>query len=341
MLFALSAAAAAGPGLQRFALGEHGSIALDLPPQWRVSTVPLASPPSFNLAIRPDSGDAFLLKVTSFWMDAAAGQGLPPERLEEGVRRAADDALPRAVEKSAPLVPIRGRQTSGYYFSVTDKQSSNTGGDYKYLTQGTAVSGPAAIAFTLLSRSADPALRERVLRIVADASWSDSQPERAAPSAVSLRVDDASDDYRLTVPVSRLTLSIPKRGLTKAASKDNASPRYFLFEDRAHGVVVSGWFEAAEGFPGLEKFWRDETSGWTRKRLPDPEDVTFTKVGDWDAIVYDQAIPRVTNSHVRAHWVAAGTWIDVHLSITGDRPRGETRAALLKMLDSFRVEQKD
>lgn len=34
-----------------------------------------------------------------------------------------------------------------------------------------------------------------------------------------------------------------------------------------------------------------------------PLDFAFSKVGTWDVVVYDMAIPAGMNSHVRAHWV--------------------------------------
>ena len=92
---------------------------------------------------------------------------------------------------------------------------------------------------------------------------------------------------------------------------------------------------------GVKKFWDDETRTWSKRGLPNPHEVTFTKVGGWDAILYDIPIPDATNSHLRAHWVAAGTWIDVHLSTTGTGTRADSRAALLRELKTFHVEEKN
>jgi hypothetical protein len=188
---ALSTVAAVnGPARQRFAIGERGSLVFDVPADWRVSTVPLSKPPSITLTVRPAAGDAFVLKVTSVWMDAAGGQRLTSDRMKESVRLAANDALPMAVEKDAPLIELRGKDTAGYYFSVTDKQSSNSGGDYKYMSQGTAVTGPVMTAFTFLSHSGIAADRDRALRLVASATWSDTPPADVSTAQSAVQIEE-------------------------------------------------------------------------------------------------------------------------------------------------------
>lgn len=56
--------------------------------------------------------------------------------------------------------------------------------------------------------------------------------------------------------------------------------------------------------------------------------------------MYDMALPFGANSHIRAHWVQAGTWIDLHLSITTERTIDENRAVLKRVLKSISVKQK-
>ena len=334
-------AAVTGSTRQQFPIPGHGSLLLDVPVDWSAASVPLSQPPSITLTIRPATGDALLLKMTTVWMDAAAGQSLTRDRIQEGVRQAAKAALSQAAEKEAPLMDLKGKDTFGYFFSVTDKHSSNIGGDYKYMSQGTAATGPALTAFTLLSRSPDPAERDRALRVVASATWSAQPTGGANAEPNSLQVEESNENYRLSVPVSRLVMIIPRSGLKKASTAFNASPRYFHFNDESRSFVVSGWFESGADFPGVKKFWDDETRTWSKRGLPNPHEVTFTKVGGWDAILYDIPIPDATNSHLRAHWVAAGTWIDVHLSTTGTGTRADSRAALLRELKTFHIEEKN
>jgi hypothetical protein len=269
--------------------------------------------------------------MTTVWMDPAARKKPTRDSMQEGVRGVAKDALAQAEEKDAPLVELKGKDTSGYYFSVTDKHSSNRGGDYKYMSQGMAGTGPATTVFTLLSRSPDPVERERALRVVASATWSDTPPaEVAASESGSVQIEESPAGLRVSVPASRIVMILPKGRLKKVPALDR--PGYFYFTDEARSLIVSGWFEPAERFPGIKKFWDDETRNASGHGSPEMQEVTFTKVGDWDAILYDLRIPEITNSNVRAHWVSNGTWIDVHLSTTGTRPRAESRASLIEML---------
>lgn len=164
----------------------------------------------------------------------------------------------------------------------------------------------------------------------------------AAPSAETLTIDASGSSYSLTVPVSRLTMVIPKETLEAASTAVGGStnnPRYFYFEDKTQSLIISGWFEPARAFQGLDRFWESETGAWKQNGLPEAQDVSFTKVGNWDAIIYDQQ-HGLTNSHVRAHWIQAGTWIDIHLSLTSKRTSKESRKLLESILKAITVKEK-
>ncbi len=79
---------------------------------------------------------------------------------------------------------------------------------------------------------------------------------------------------------------------------------------------------------------------WNRRGLPEPQDVSFVKIGNWDAIVYDIAFSQGSNSHIRAHLLEAGTWIDIHLSISSERRSPENRARLQDLLKAIQVKEK-
>jgi len=166
---------------------------------------------------------------------------------------------------------------------------------------------------------------------------------QAARKADSLEITEEEGNYVLTVPVSRLVMSIPKGGLERGRSTSGGatdSPRYFYFEDKASHLIASGWFEPDSEFPGIERVWKDETAAWKRKKLPEPQDVSFERSGSWNAIVYDMATPAGGNSHLRAHRLQAGTWIEIHLSLTGDASREERRGKLREFLSVVQVSEK-
>lgn len=162
-----------------------------------------------------------------------------------------------------------------------------------------------------------------------------------------LQVSEGPDHFTLVVPVSGLTLSLPKGGLVEGRNEHGgaaAHPRYFYFQEKSDDVslIVSGWFEPQGKFVSAQKVWDDDTKEWTRRGLRSPTDISFQKISGWDAVVYDMPVPvpGAHNTHIRAHWVQTGTWIDLHISITARRPIAECRAQILALLKSISVTAK-
>ena len=68
-------------------------------------------------------------------------------------------------------------------------------------------------------------------------------------------------------------------------------------------------------------------------------------MGKWEVIHYvmdtlqGKKLPRPI-PNMRAHWVEAGTWIELHLSIAGDVPREEADRLLKTTLESIKVARK-
>src|SRR5690349_9184463 len=70
-----------------------------------------------------------------------------------------------------------------------------------------------------------------------------------------IQVHEREGTYELTVPASQLSMALPKGGLvlrTQGAVGDPESLRYFQFEDQQNGVFVSGWFEPADKYQGIQ-----------------------------------------------------------------------------------------
>lgn len=141
----------------------------------------------------------------------------------------------------------------------------------------------------------------------------------------------------ISVPVSRLKLSLPASDLTDGGSKPGS--RYFQFFDKGRGLIISGWFEPAHLFKGIDAFWEAETASWKKNNLPQALHVEKSQQGAWDTVSYDLNLPQLSNTHVRAHLVRAGTWIDVHLSITGKGDVSEYRQLLLEILKQVEVSE--
>jgi hypothetical protein len=160
-----------------------------------------------------------------------------------------------------------------------------------------------------------------------------------AQSDPALTIAESGDNYRLSVPVSRLVMTIPKGAFTVAnvsAGGATASPRYFLLKDAVRGVSVSGWFESSGGYAGFDAFWKNEANALRRNGLS-AANVERTRVDKWEAVLYEQQIPKGTNANIRAEWIEEGTWIDVHISVTTKDPSSVARAAALNVLKEITV----
>ena len=161
----------------------------------------------------------------------------------------------------------------------------------------------------------------------------------------TIQVHLREDHYVLTVPVSRLTMNIPRAGFSQRAVEllggATSNPRYFYFVDPSVPMYISGWFEPAEKYAGVQEFWEDEVRAWERDGLPEPLNVSIVRIGNWDAIVYDIASEVRVSAHIRANWIQAGTWIDIHLSILSSESSQDAREELVSLLESILVTEKN
>jgi hypothetical protein len=176
------------------------------------------------------------------------------------------------------------------------------------------------------------------------AAWAQDAGTTARPDAI--QITQTGTHYVLTVPVSRLVMRLPKGNLVQAnpgTGGGTSSPRYFYFKDREAPFIISGWFESQDGFTGVQRFWASEMAAWN-KQLPSPQNVAFAKTGSWETITYDLTNPAVrgiTNTNIRAHCVQAGTWIDLHFSLTHRQPdTAQARAQLAARLSAVSVSEK-
>lgn len=166
----------------------------------------------------------------------------------------------------------------------------------------------------------------------------------AQPQSAYLSVAPQGDAYVLTVPASKLSLAIPSRGLRQIDPKAGGatdSPRYFYFSDETRGLTISGWFEPAIQYRGLEFTWQADQAEWKKIGLPAPTDVSLGKVGDWEVVFYEQPTSAISNSHIRAHLVRAGTWIDVHISVATQGAGHSNRQAASAFLGALVVSQRE
>jgi len=322
---------------QRYVIPGHGSLLLNVPRAWLALNKPLEKPPSLALLFRPAQGAAFSVQLTSVWLAPDKLAGFTAESIKSKTQDSATQLLPEAEEKQVAIVELRGAESIGYYYSLTSRGAPSGPEDYKYMTQGTVRTGEIVTTFTILHR--DPLLPEkaRALRMFADATHS-----KEPAVSTTLQIRESAQGYELSVPSSRLVMTLPK-SLVRANNPFGGAannPRYFYFVDHAAFLNLSGWFEPPQKFTSVKALWEGETREWARQGLPQPRDVSFEKIDKWEVVVYDMPSPIGSSAHIRAHWVQAGTWIEMHISITSKSTSAESRAKLLELLKAIQVKEK-
>jgi hypothetical protein len=162
-------------------------------------------------------------------------------------------------------------------------------------------------------------------------------------TSATLVATTRENSFELSVPVSKLILTIPRGNLVRQTASNTgatSSPRYFEYYDREHGLIVSGWFESATTWPGFEKYWAGELPALKKAGIVFKEPPAMLDAVPWQAIGYDVALPKGTSASVRAELVRAGTWIDVHISVSSDDPPSESRQRALDFLKSLSVTER-
>jgi hypothetical protein len=338
LLASASGAVAAGTKARGYNLGGAGQLLLAVPESWQDEIKPGENGMPPTIVFHPAGSAAFKVMVTP--VAPRAGVAMPSlDVLRADVERGRAKAAPQAVEKHIVVHELRGPEAAGYYFTATDKAPGSGPDDYRVMTPAEVVVGRVLLVVTVFSNDDRDKVREQALAMLKSAKFQAAHQD----SAVSLSKVPAG--YEVSVPASGLILTLPQPYLVPGEGAEvgsAASPRYFILRDRAQGLIISGWFEPADGFPGIQTFWKNETAGWKKNGLPDPVDVVFKKVGNWDAIAYDMAMPapNANDTHLRAELVQAGTWIDLHLSMTSSLPSAEARAKLEAVLKGFQVREK-
>ena len=186
-------------------------------------------------------------------------------------------------------------------------------------------------------------MRSQILMVATSLFVLGISPVRSAsPPEQRLVLTETADSYELSVPISRLVMTLPRgqfRVVTVPGTDANADPRYFHFQDATRGIVISGWFEPSTLYEGLKPLWKSETDAWKKDRLPKPRNVAFSSFDKWDVVVYDIKLPVGSNTHIRGEWSELGTWIDVHISVTTTEAIDVARATAMEVLRSLRISE--
>lgn len=166
MTLACGAALAAGGGTRSYALGDRGTLELQVPAAWQdIVERTQGLPPVITFSAR--DGAQFQVLLTPTWALAPGAKMPGREEIRAGVQRGADSAARQSVERVIEVKELKGSQGGGYYFSATDRRPKRN--EYKYLTQGVTAVGDLRVAFTILTNDGQEAVVKDALAMLAGA----------------------------------------------------------------------------------------------------------------------------------------------------------------------------
>lgn len=150
-----------------FDVPDHGRLRMVVPPLWKVVSKAMKTPPAASVHMTPSIGSAFDLQMTTIWLDATMRAKTTPDAVKGNVRRSGENMLKDAENKSLIIDDLKGEDVSGYYYTLAD--SNPKPGEFRYVTQGTFVTGELMTAFTFLHHLPDAEDLALLLHMLADA----------------------------------------------------------------------------------------------------------------------------------------------------------------------------
>jgi hypothetical protein len=155
--------------LRDIPLPNHGMLRLSISGSWAADARTMNDPPTAFLHIGPSKGKDFDTQLTVVWLSPANQATATPESIRSNTERTGNSVLLQSVEKTLALQELRGSESVGTYYSLTDRKPAP--GEFKYVTQGSFRVGEVLCAFTILSNNPNSAEVKQLLRTFTDATY--------------------------------------------------------------------------------------------------------------------------------------------------------------------------
>lgn len=127
----------------------------------------------------------------------------------------------------------------------------------------------------------------------------------------NLTAQEFESTIELTVPASKVKMTIPKFEFVKQKDNPTNSYRYFYYWDTNKQLGISGWFEQASLYKGTQTHWKQFLSKWSGNQ---PTNVSFEKLNNWEVVRYNIDVQGCSQSNVKAFLVQNKTWLEIHVS---------------------------
>ena len=169
-LAANNALAAEPKAVRKYPIPDHGVLELNVPTSWKSEIHKPQKDMSPTIIFKPAKGDDFQVLITVLWDKTGEKDFNSPEKIRTFVEKDGQKLLPKTVETKIILQEIKGINTAGYYFSVTDKAPNP--GELRYMTRGGIGVGNLLLNVTILHRMKDSESVKEVLPMLREAKQS-------------------------------------------------------------------------------------------------------------------------------------------------------------------------
>jgi hypothetical protein len=160
-------------GAEQLNLGAHGTLAIDIPSGWRMTSLPLDTK-GYDLRINPPSGTNALLRITLIYPPRAVP--VDREKVRANLTQLAEKFVAASVEKKITVKEFALSSGYGAYCVFTDAKlvgKPSQPNDFKIMAPGSAqLSEDVVAAITLLADSATDATFLAMLKTVSSMTLS-------------------------------------------------------------------------------------------------------------------------------------------------------------------------
>ena len=291
-----------GHTLRRIELSGHGTLVLLTPSAWRVSATRAAHdmPPTIELS--PETGEAFSAQITVMWLPTP--EALQPSGIKKLVKAARRNA-PRSTERKSEIRQFQGKTLAGYYFSAVDSEPAP--GEWRYMTQGSAVLEDLLLSFTVLSNDPSEPEAAETLKILQSAT-------RIAPARTT--------PIEIAIPNEGWFISFEAPPLTEVTQSDHSGD--FSLSGTSHRFNLSLFVEKPRDQGKSHRDCRDYY--WSRaSKNPRivKKSISFSENDRYARVQCDTRASGILQTHVNYYFAFRDKWVDVHISLADPTPEDQ------------------
>jgi hypothetical protein len=289
-----------------FVIPKHGDLNLNVPADWNYSVrYPRPGlPPTIEFTVGP--AKKFSAQITALFPREKDQEYNSPAKVRQIADASLKRMLPTAREAAVELEEVKGKEATGYCYTLTDKAPNP--GSFECMTTAFVGVGDLLLTVTLLHHQKDSPERSAALEALKSASQS---PTADGPTVLRVR-------FPTEKPV---TLLLPAAGFDFAGERFDAARKSheMMAVKKQDGLVMSIFTEPAPK-PGDATIVRETYWGRAQKSPLKKEDIKLDKSKEFATVQYlvtDVGGDAVKQKHMNLYAAKEGAWADVHLSKTG------------------------